>query len=41
MSFSHLLRIEVALANFRVRFAVLLDVDVAYCYEDSIALELK
>ena len=39
MGFSHLLRIEAALANFRARFAIPLDVDVAYGYEDSVALE--
>ena len=41
MGFSHLLRTEAALANFRARFAILvdIDVDVANCHEHNIALE--
>lgn len=39
MSFSHLLSAEAALANFRVRFAIPPDVNVAYYHEDNIALE--
>lgn len=39
MGFSHLLRTEATLANFRARFVIPLDVDVAYCHEDSIAIE--
>lgn len=39
MGFSHLLRTKAALANFRVRFFIPPDVDVAYCHEDSITLE--
>ena len=39
MGLSHLLRIEVALANFSARFDIPLDVKVAYCHEDNIALE--
>lgn len=39
MSFSHLLSTEAALANFRVRFAIPPDVNVAYYHEDNIALE--
>jgi len=41
MGFSHLLRTEAALANFRARFSILVDVDidVAYFHEDNIALE--
>ena len=41
MGFSHLLKTEVALANFRARFDIPLDVDVAYCHEDNIALERR
>lgn len=41
MSFSHRLKIEVALANFKARFNIPLDVDVAYCHEDNIALEQR
>lgn len=39
MGFSHLLRTEAALADFRARFAIPLDVDIASCHEDNIALE--
>ena len=39
MGFSHLLQAEVALANFRARFAVPPDVDVAYYQEENIARE--
>ena len=39
MGFSHLLDIEATLASFRARFAILNDVEVAYCHEDNIALE--
>ena len=39
MRFSHLLDTEVVLANFRAKFAVFNDVEVAYCHEDNIALE--
>ena len=39
MGFSHLLKIEVTLANFRARFNIPLDVDVAYCHNGNIALE--
>ena len=39
MGFSHLLRTEAALANFRARFTIPPDVDVEYCHEDNIALE--
>lgn len=39
MGFSHLLNTKVALANFRASFVIPNDVKVAYCYEDSIALE--
>lgn len=39
MGFSHLLRTEATLTNFRATFAILPDVNVAYCHEDSIALE--
>ena len=39
MGFSHLLRTKVALANFRARFAIPFDVDIAYCHEDNIANE--
>ena len=39
VGFSHLLRTEATLANFRATFAILPDVNVAYCHEDSIALE--
>ena len=41
MGFSHLLRTEVALANFRARFVIPPDVDIAYCHEDNIALERR
>ena len=41
MGFSRLLKTEVALANFRARFNIPLDVDVAYCHEDNIALERR
>ena len=36
MGFAHLLKIEVALATFRARFNVPLDVDIKYCHEGSI-----
>ena len=39
MGFSHLLRTEAALANFRATFTIPPYVNVAYCYEDIIALE--
>ena len=39
MGFSHLLKIKATLDNFRARFAIPPDVNVAYCHEDSIALE--
>ena len=41
MGFSHLLRTEVALANFRARFIIPPDVDVVYCHEDNIVLERR
>ena len=41
MIFSHLFRTKAALANFRARFAIPPDVDVAYCHKDSIALERR
>ena len=41
MGFSHLLDTEAALANFRARFVVPNDVEVAYCHEDNIALERR
>ena len=39
MGFSHLLRIEAALANFRARFSISPDIDILYYHEDNIALE--
>ena len=39
MGFSHLLNTEVALATFKAVFAILNDVEIAYCHEDNIALE--
>ena len=36
MGFAHLLKIEAALATFRARFNVPLDVDIKYCHEGSI-----
>ena len=39
MGFSHLLQAESALANFRARFAIPPNVDVAYCQEENIARE--
>lgn len=36
MSFAHLLKTETALANFRAKFDIPLDVDVAYCHKGSI-----
>lgn len=39
MGFSHLLRTETALVNFRARFAIPLEVVVAYYHEDNIAIE--
>lgn len=41
MGFSDLLRTKVALANFRAKFTIPVDVDidVVYCHEDNIALE--
>ena len=36
MGFSHLLRTEVALANFRARFVIPVDVDAEYSHEGSI-----
>lgn len=39
MRLTHLLDTEVALANFRVGFAVFDDVEISYCHEDNIALE--
>lgn len=39
MGFSHLLRIEAALANFSAKFPIPPNVDVAYYHEDDIALE--
>ena len=41
MRFSHLLDTEFVLANFRAKFAVSNDVEVAYCHEDNIALEQR
>lgn len=41
MSFSHLLRTEATLANFRASFASPPDVNVTYCHEDSIALNWR
>ena len=41
MGFSHLLRTETALVNFRARFAIPLEVVVAYCHEDNIAIERR
>ena len=38
MRYSHLLSIEVSLANFREVFNIPRDVDVAYCHEGDIAL---
>lgn len=39
MGFSHLLRTEVALANFRAEFAIPIDADV--CQDDNIVLERR
>ena len=39
MSFAHLLKTEAALANFRARFAIPPDIDVAYYHEENIAFE--
>jgi len=39
MGFSHLRRTETALVNFRARFAIPLEVVVAYCHEDNIEIE--
>ena len=39
MGFAHLLKTKVALANFRAKFAIPPDVDVAYYHEENIALE--
>lgn len=39
MGFSHLLRTEATLADFRTRFAFPPNVDITYYHEDSIALE--
>ena len=39
MGFSHFLKTEAALANFRAKFDIPLDVDVAYCHEDNITLK--
>ena len=36
MGFAHLLKTEAALATFRARFNVPLDVDIKYCHEGSI-----
>lgn len=41
MGFSHLLRIEAALANFSAKFPIPPNVDVAYYHEDDIALEWR
>ena len=39
MGLVHFLNTEATLANFKARFAVLNDVEIAYCHEDNIALE--
>ena len=39
MGFSHLLNTETSLANFRVVYNILGDVEVAYCHEVDIALQ--
>ena len=36
MGFAHLLKTEAALATFRARFNVPLDVDIKYCHKGSI-----
>lgn len=36
MGFAYLLRTEAALATFRARFDVPLDVDIEYCHEGNI-----
>lgn len=41
MGFSHLLRIEAALANFSAKFPIPPNVDVAYYHEDDITLEWR
>lgn len=41
MGFVHLLKTKTALANFRARFDILLDVDVAYCHEGSIENDIR
>ena len=40
MSFSHLLNTEAALPNFRAIYDILGDVEVIYCHEGDIALQL-
>ena len=39
MGFSHHLNTKAALANFKARFAIPNDIEVAYCHEDNISLE--
>lgn len=39
MGFSHLLTTEATLANFRARFGIPSNGEVAYCHKDNIALE--
>lgn len=41
MGFAHLLNTEATLANFRARFVVPNDVEIAYCHEDNIAIEQR
>ena len=41
MGFSHLLDTEAALANFRARFVIPNDVEVAYCHENNISPERR
>ena len=36
MGFAHLLKTEVALATFRARFDIPLDVDIEFCLEGNI-----
>lgn len=36
MGFVHLLKTKTAFANFRARFDIPLDVDVAYCHKGNI-----
>ena len=39
MGFSHLLNTDASLANFRVVYDILGDVEVVYCHEGDIALQ--